>query len=385
MTDGTVPAPVRGHVTAGFETVSDAFAENFEHGDLGASCAVIAGDEMVVDLWGGHRDVARTLPWEHDTIVNVWSISKMMAALCVLRLYDQGALDLDDPIAAHWPEFAVNGKDAVLVRHVLGHTAGLPGFDEPITEEEMYDSEWCAARLAGQAPWWPPGTASGYHSSTQGMLLGELVRRVDGRSLGTYLREEITTPLGADFHIGTPEVAFPRVAEMRTDEMGRAPTSGETIAARVARGEPSHVAMVNTDRWRRHEQPASNGHGNARSVARIVSCLARRGTVDGVTVLTPETIERCFEVQADGPDHVMGRHAKLGIGFGLPSPDMPVGINDRTLWWAGLGGAMAVVDVENAITVVYVMNRMLDTVEGSMRAIRVVFAAHTAGQARRGG
>jgi CubicO group peptidase (beta-lactamase class C family) len=368
-----------------FAGVGDAFARNFSDGDLGAACVVIHGGETVVDLWGGHRDVAATLPWEEDTIVNVWSTTKMMAALCTLRLHDQGRLSVDEPVAAYWPEFAANGKEGVRVRHVLGHSAGLPGYDQPINEEEMYDVRFCAARLAGQAPWWEPGTASGYHASTQGVLLGEIVRRVDGRSLGNYFREEIAEPLGADFHIGTPDSVFARVAEMRTDEMDLAVPAGDTIRARAARGEQSHAPLVNTDRWRRFEQPASNGHGNARSVARIVSCLSRGGLVDGHRLLSPAIIERCFEVQADGIDHVLERHTKFGIGFGMPAPDMPVAINDRTLWWAGWGGSMAVVDVENGLTVVYVMNRMMDDLQGGLRGGLVVFAAHAAGQKLRGG
>ncbi len=374
---------IHGHCDPGFASVEENFRTNFDEGDLGASCVVIHGDETVVDLWGGHRDVAQTEPWESDTIVNVWSTTKMMAALCVLMLHDRGELSVDEPVATYWPEFAAAGKHGVLVRHVLSHTAGVAGYDEPITEEQMYDTEFCLARLAGQAPWWEPGTASGYHASTQGPLLGEIVRRVDGRTLGRFFREEIAEPLGADFHIGTPDAVFDRVAEVRTDEIAASVAGGNSFGARVDRGEPSHAEMVNTDRWRRFEQPASNGHGNARSVAKVVSCLARGGVVDGHRLLTPATIERCFEVQADGTDLVLELATKFGIGFGLPSEGMPMGVNDRTLFWAGWGGSMAVVDVENQMTVVYAMNRMLDGTVGGMRSARVIFAAHGAAAAMR--
>jgi CubicO group peptidase (beta-lactamase class C family) len=374
---------VKGHATPGFALVREAFETNFAEGDLGASCTVIHGDETVVDLWGGHRDIDATQPWERDTIVNVWSTTKMMAALCVLMLHDRGRLSVDDPVATVWPEFAENGKEGVLIRHVLSHTAGVPGYDEPITEEEMFDTSACAARLAAQAPWWEPGTASGYHSSTQGVLLGEIVRRVDGRSLGEFFRDEVAGPLGVDFHIGTPESVFDRIAEVRTDEIDTAVLAGASIAARVSQGEPSHASMVNTDRWRRFEQPASNGHGNARSVATVVSCLSRSGSVDGHRLLSPATIERCFEVQADGEDLVLGLQTKFGVGFGMPSESMPLGVNDRTLFWAGWGGSMAVADVENELTVAYVMNRMRDGTVGGLRSARVIFAAYEAARLAR--
>ncbi len=378
---------VHGHCDPAWEGVREGFAANFAEGDLGASACVIHRDEMVVDLWGGHRDVAATAPWEQDTIVNVWSTTKMMAALCVLRLHDHGRLSVDDRIATHWPEFAANGKEGVLVKHALSHSVGLPGYDVPITEDEMYNTALCVERLAAQASWWEPGSASGYHASTQGMLLGEIVRRVDGRTLGTYYREEIAEPLGADFHIGTPEEHFPRIAEMRTDEIDPDAVfagEGDSIAARAGRSEPSHADMVNSAEWRQFEQPAGNGHGNARSVARVVSCLSRGGAVDGYQVLSPETIERCFEVQTDGTDLVLGMPTKFGIGFGMPSEGMPMGVNDRTLFWAGWGGSFCVADVDNEMTVSYVMNRMQDGTVGGMRSARVIFAAHAAGQALRG-
>ena len=361
----------------------EAFSTNFDEGDLGASCAVVYQGELVVDLWGGHRDVAETKPWARDTIVNVWSTTKMMAALCVLVLHDRGALSVDDPVAAHWPEFSAAGKEGVLIRHLMSHTAGVPGFDPPITKEEMYDWDFCCANLAAQTPWWEPGTASGYHASTQGWLLGEVVRRVTGRTLGTFFREEIAGPLGADFHIGLDDAEFDRVAEMRTDEAEGIGDHSDPIPARQAQGEAEHTQFVNTDRWRRAEFPASNGHGNARSVVQVVSILAQGGESQGLRFLGQDTIERIFEVQASGPDLIIGHNMTFGIGYGLSTSAMPLGINDRTLFWAGWGGSMAVVDVENSLTVCYAMNRMKSDVVGDMRAGRVIFAAHDAGTALR--
>ena len=286
------------------------------------------------------------------------------------------------------PSSALRASREFLVRHLLSHTAAVPGFAPAIDEEAMYDWEGCCTNLAAQTPWWEPGTASGYHSSTQGLLLGELVRRVTGRTLGTFFREEVAEKIGADFHIGLADTEFSRVAEMDTQACDasskpdrRAP---DDVGRRVSEGEPPHASMVNTERWRRFEQPASNGHGNARSVARVVSCLAQSGTIDGATLLSRPTIERIFEVQADGRDLVLAHPARFGIGYGLNSPGMPIGINDRTCFWAGWGGSMAVVDVENELTVAYVMNLMKDGLTGDMRSARVIFAAHGAGQALRG-
>ena len=187
---------IEGTCAPAFEAVRDAFRENFGHGDVGASCAVTLDGELVVDLWGGHRDLARTHPWEQDTIVNVWSTTKMMTALCVLMLHDRGVLSLDDAVADHWPEFAASGKADVLVRHVMAHTAGLPVFDEPVDDLTVFDWDECCRRLAAQPPRWTPGDGSGYHSETQGWLLGELVARVTGRSLGAFFADEVAGPLG---------------------------------------------------------------------------------------------------------------------------------------------------------------------------------------------
>jgi len=364
---------IHGRCAAGFEGVRDAFAENFAEGDLGASCAVTVEGELVVDLWGGHRDLARTLPWERDTIVNLWSTTKMVAALCVLMLHDRGGLSVDAPVADYWPEFADHGKEGVLVRHVLGHTAGLPVFDEPVDDLLVFEREEGCRRLAAQSPRWTPGDGSGYHSETQGWLLGELVRRTDGRSLGTFFREEVAEPLGIDLHVGLSESEFPRVADVATLHAQRNHPPDPELRALEESASRRSVALVNTAAWRRAEFPASNGHGNARSISLAMAPLANGGQ----PLLSPATIERAFEVQAEGIDRVTGRHFKLGMGYGLQCRHTPLGVNDRTLWWAGWGGSMCVVDVENRRTVSYAMNRMLG--DGDSRAVRVIFAAHRCG------
>jgi len=366
--------PIEGQCAPRFEGVRDAFAQNFIEGDLGASCAVTVEGELVVDLWGGHRDLARRTPWERDTLVNLWSTTKMITALCVLMLHERGALSVDAPMADYWPEFAANGKERVLVRHVLGHTAGIPVFDEMIDDLTMFDWAECCRRLAAQAPRWTPGDGSGYHAETQGWLLGELVRRIDGRTLGVFFREEVARPLGLDLHIGLDDREFPRVADVATlHARPNAPQDPELQAREGPSGTRS-AALVNTAAWRRAEFPASNAHGNARSIALAMAPLANQGRAGAHRLLSPATIERAFEVQANGVDRMTGHHFKLGLGYGLHCKQTPVGANDRSLWWAGWGGSMCVIDVENRLTVSYAMNRMLG--DGDMRAVKVIFAAH---------
>ncbi len=371
---------IGGRCEPDFEGVAEAFRRNFAEGDLGASCAVTVEGELVVDLWGGHRDVAGRRAWERDTLVNVWSMTKMATALCVLVLHDRGRLSIDARMADYWPAFAAHGKEGVRVRHVLGHTAGLPVFDDPVDDRTVFDWAECCRRLADQSPRWTPGEGSGYHAETQGWLLGELVRRVDGRTLGRFFREEVAQRLGLDLHVGLEEREFPRVADVAT--LHARPNEPTDPGLReLARGASLRSAgLVNTAAWRGAELPSSNAHGNARSMALAMAPLANEGRAAGVQLLSPATIERTFEVQADGIDRVTGHSFRLGVGYGLHGPHTPLGVNDRTLWWAGWGGSMCVVDVANRLTVCYAMNRMLG--DGDLRAVGVVFAAHAAHSGR---
>ncbi|WP_230312742.1 serine hydrolase domain-containing protein [Nakamurella alba] len=214
MDTGT--APLHGSTDQRFSAVRDSFRARLDSGDdLGAGLHVRIGDEVVVDLWGGHRDPARTVPWSEDTITNVWSTTKTVTNLAMLLLVEQGLLDVDAPVAAYWPEFAAAGKEQVLVRHVMGHTSGVSGWERrPFTTADMYDRAGSVALLAAQAPWWTPGSASGYHGNTQGHLLGEIVRRVSGLPLREFVAERIAGPLGADFGIGARPEDRSRIADI---------------------------------------------------------------------------------------------------------------------------------------------------------------------------
>lgn len=355
---------LHGICEARYQKVSEAVHANFvEGGDLGASVAVIDRGQLVVDLWGGSASVDGQRPWERDTVVNVWSTTKTIAALVILMLDERGELSVDQPVAEVWPEFAARGKEEVLIRHVLSHTAGLHTFDPPITHGEMFDPAVCAQRMANQAPTHRPGDQFAYHAFTQGVLLAEVVHRVTGRTMGRWISDELTGPTGTDFHLGVPEEVLPRVAEMHVADMP------------PANDGPDRVADVNTDRWRRSEFPSSNGHGNARSVAQLLSLMTRTPAV-ALPALAPAVVQRVLEVQWDGPDPVTGGHVKMGVGFGHNAPATPIGINDETVFWAGLGGSMAVIDLANDLVCCYVMNRMIDGAEGGIRAVRVMHAAH---------
>lgn len=367
-----------GHCHPRFAPVREAFQRSFDQGlEVGASVAVVHEGELVVDLWGGHVDEARTAEWQRDTITNVWSTTKTMTALCALVLADRGELDVHAPVADYWPEFAAAGKERVRVRHLLAHTAGLPGWELPLSVDELYDWDLATSRLAEQAPWWEPGTASGYHALSQGHLVGEVVRRVSGRSLGTFFREELAEPLGADFHIGLPAEHDGRVANVVAppeSSLGADLEPG-SLAHRAVSNPPVRAETSWTEAWRRAEIPAANGHGNARSVARLQSVLSHGGTVDGMRFLSPAGCDLVFEEQASGTDLVLGLPMRLGIGYGINSPQVPISPNERACFWGGWGGSLVVNDLDARLTVAYAMNKMGDGTMGDLRGASVVLAA----------
>jgi CubicO group peptidase (beta-lactamase class C family) len=332
---------------------------------------------MVVDLWGGWADEARTMPWAEDTIACVFSTTKAMASLAALVLVDRGELDLDASVAAYWPEFAARGKAGIKVRHLLSHTSGVSGWDPPVTIEDLYDWDTSTARLAAQAPWWEPGTASGYHALTYGHLIGEVIRRITGRRLGEFFAAHIAGPLGADFHIGLPPSEFPRVADMvpwPPQPYYPADLDPNSPAYKTCNGPPGdrNLELWRTEPWRRADLGASNGHGNARSLARIQSAVACGGAVDGVRLLSPKTIDRIFEVQSDGIDLVLGYRLKIGLGYGLPWPEvLPFVPGGRVCFGSGAGGSIVIADADRRLTVAYVMNKMVPSLISPIAAALV--------------
>ena len=361
---------VKGQCDSRFSAVQKAFEENFASlGEVGASVAVYLDGKPVVDLWGGYADAARSRPWERDTIVNVYSATKGMTVICAHRLVDQGKLDMDAPVARYWPEFAQAGKGDMPVRYLLSHRAGLPAVKAPLPPEALFDWDAMTHALAAQEPWWAPGTQHGYHALTFGWLVGEVVRRISGRSLGTYFREEIAEPLGADFHIGFDAVHDARTADMiaapppppgETDLLQELMTKNpESMIARALTNPPWKPGVTdNTREWRGAEIPGANGHTNARALARIYGALALGGELDGVRILSLEAIERAIVEQSNGQDAVLGMVSRFGLGFSLNSETFPMGPNPHSFGHPGAGGSLGFADLDARIGFGYAMNQM---------------------------
>lgn len=376
MGDGVV----RGFANSEFSAAVDIFEANLEGAaDLGASfCATVEG-ETVVDLWGGWADESRTRPWEKDTIVNVYSTTKTMTALCALIVADRGELDFETPVARYWPEFAAHGKAAIRVSHLMSHSAGLSGWTEPMAPADLYDWEKATSLLARQAPLWEPGTAPGYHSITQGYLIGEVLRRITGRSLGTLFREEVAEPLGADFHIGFGSELDSRVADLVPPPPAALPDGVQPseLLLQLVRNPPFNPLDTRSRQWRAAEIPAAGGHGNARSVAQVHAILANGGVANGRRFLSEAGCRRALEPQIEGVDLVLSVPVKYGLGFGLP-PSIIETPNPNSMFWGGYGGSLVVIDMDARTSFAYAMNRMRQTTIGDERSLRVCRALWTA-------
>jgi CubicO group peptidase (beta-lactamase class C family) len=368
-------AKIEGEFDGRFSGVAQALAQSLDEGaDIGASVAVVLDGELVVDIWGGYQDLAGADPWQRDTIVNVFSTTKTMTALCALILADRGELDLHAPVARYWPEFAQAGKDRIEVRELLGHTSGLSGWEEPLAVAQLADWERCTSLLAAQAPWWDPGTQSGYHAVTQGYLVGEVIRRITGLSPGRFFKETVADPLGADFHIGLPPEAEARVAPLIPPPRTSLRQSGSPeLAIRTLSNPPITGEITAEQWWQRAEIPAANGHGNARSVAAIQSIVACGGEARGARLLSEPGVTALFEEQSNGRDLVLDVPLRFGMGFGLANETMPMG--PRSCAWGGYGGSLVVNDLDARVTVAYVMNRMEAGLVGDRRGAAIVTSA----------
>jgi CubicO group peptidase (beta-lactamase class C family) len=395
--------PVNGICDPAFHLVREEFRTNFtERGETGAGLSVIIDGRTVVDLWGGWvgRPESGRI-WEPEMLVNIFSASKGMLAICIARLCGQGLLDIQAPVSRYWPEFAAAGKSGITVAQLLSHQGGLPSVHRRLPPDAMFHHEVMSSALAEQEPWWEPGTAHGYHPNTFGFLAGELVRRVTGKSVGTMLREEVAGPLGADVHIGLPDRYHARVADFLWP--GQAPpevepqelTQAELLAAvRLGGGlgeeegddpkrkgdtapvnldrtqvmeynvyfNPSRLSgaggLVNTPEWRRAEIPSANGHATARGLARIYESLAGWGQVNGTRVAEKTILEQMTVEQAYGMDVVLHRPSRYGVAFQLTQPERTLGPSPRAFGHFGAGGTLGFCDPDAGVAFGYVIGSM---------------------------
>jgi CubicO group peptidase (beta-lactamase class C family) len=367
-------AEVHGHCEPAFESLRRALAEVIESGaEVGAALAVHVGKQPVVDLWAGYTDSARTRPWDEHTIVNLYSVGKAVTAVCALRLVEGGALDLDSPVSRYWPEFAQAGKKHLPVRYLLTHQAALPAVFRPLPPGAVLQWEAMTEALAAQEPWWEPGAGHGYHVNTYGFLIGEVVRRITGKSLGAYLRDEIARPAGIDFFIGFGPELDARCADVipprpvSDGEQGNVLLDGDlatlTGLQRMRVGayrNPSDLSgqgTINSREWRAAEVPSTNGHGNARAVARLYAALAGGGDLDGVHILSPATVEMAIAEQVYGEDLVLQRATRFGLGFQLTMPERRLGPGPRSFGHFGAGGSLGFGDPDAHVAFAYAMNQ----------------------------
>ncbi len=380
----SVPS-IEGPCDARFARVREVFAESFASGaETGSSVAVSVDGRPVVDLWGGSADAAGTRPWQRDTIVNLYSTTKGLAALCAHLLVDRGELDLDAPVAQYWPEFAAAGKQKILVRQLLCHQAGLAAIRRPFSMDEFYDWDATTSALAAETPWWEPGTAHGYHALTFGHLIGEVVRRISGKSLGTFFRDEVAKPLGADLHIGLAASEDARVADLippSADALAAASSTAASganleLVARVLANPAVNPLETRSRAWRGAEIPAANGHGNARSIARVYAALACGGGIGGATLCRAETIANASGVQTSGVDLVLQFPITWGLGYIVNADKALYGPNPRSFGHTGYGGSFGFADPDAHVSVGYAMNRMAATLAGEPRGAALVQAVY---------
>jgi len=368
---------IHGTCAPGFEPIRDQFAKHVQDGaEIGASFAVVHKGERVIDLWAGSTEPGGA-PWQRNTLANVFSTTKGIAAICIAVLVDRGAVSYDDKVSTYWPEFASHGKGDITVAQMLSHQAGLAGFRDPTRIEELYDHDAMAARLAAQDPLWEPTTRSGYHAFTFGFLAGELVKRVTGKTLGTILQEEIGKPHGIDFFIGVPDTEEPRVAPLFEAENAEDPaTALASDFQKLIFSNPTvGVADANNRAWRAAELPAANGHGTAAALATLYALLDARTAPAGTPLISPATLAALRTVRIAGDDLVLGMPVRWASGMIMNEMNL-YGPNDQAFGHSGWGGSFGCLDPEAGVAIGYVLNQMGVAIVGDPRAMALVAATY---------
>ena len=382
----TTSVDIQGSCEPRFEQVRQAFAENFaERGEVGAAVSIVHQGKMVVDLWGGHVDTACSRAWQKDTLVNVFSTTKGMTALCAHMLVDRGQLDLDAPVAKYWPEFGQAGKSEIPVRYVLSHQAGLAGARRKLSAQDLYNWQTVTDALASQEPWWEPGSQHGYHALTYGYLVGELIQRITGLTPGTFVRREIAQPLGVDFHIGVSEDLDSRIADLipppplpvgQAEPLAALAGKPESMQAAALANPAVSAQLANTRDWRAAELPAANGHATARALAQVYGALAHDGILQGKQLLSQPALATAIEQQCAGKDAVLKLDMSWALGFILSGTTKLYGPNPQAFGHSGYGGSFGCADIQAKLGIGYTMNFMSRDVAGDKRGIALIKAAH---------
>ena len=355
-----------GHCNEHFLSVRDAFEQNFSEGsEIGACTALVIDGELVVDLWAGFADVERTRPWREDTIVQVSSSSKTIGSLCGLMLIDRDLIELDEPIATYWPEFAAAGKQSIPVRYIFCHATGLAGIDGFPDASVYEDTNEVTRRLAAQEPWWEPGTRTGYHGMTYNYLINELIRRTDGRSLPEFFHEEIANPLGIDFHFGLDRSEAGRRAEVDQRLIFPEDPNKQSVYHRAmgywVTDRENLAAQTQMD-WSKGSL-GLNGVGNARALAKAGNVLAAGGVSNGKRFLSEETAKLPYQEQMYTKDLLMGEPVRWGLGFGLASKEIPIPF-ENAFHWGGSGGSSVIMIPEHKASWAYTPNNFTSTGAG---------------------
>ena len=374
---------INGFCDPKFLKIKDAYERYFINGkDVGSSLGITFKGELVVYLWGGFKDKDQKIHWEEDTIVNVWSSTKNMASLSIYILAERGLLNFHDPVSKHWPEFSKKGKQDILISHIMSHSSGLSGWKEPIEYTDFYNWDKVCNLLADQEPFWEPGKAVGYHAITIGYLVGELVKRVSGKTIGKFFEDEIAGPLKSDFHIGLKEKDFSRVAEIF---MPGAITSGDLFENEDSESDVQKAQLNPSidplyaleDDWRKSEIPAAGGHGNGKSLAECMALVANNGEFNNRKILSKENLDNIFLEQILGIDLVFNKLTRWGIGFALPVKNnswMGYFNNEQTCYWTGWGGSLSIADRKNNSSLGYSPIKMEEDVFGEERTNSIVKA-----------
>ena len=376
---GDTVVEISGTCDPRFRRVQEAFEKNFQTlGEKGAAVSLYAGNQCLVDLWGGVRDASSNTPWTADTLVNVWSTTKGVVAACMVMAVERGVFDYDDKVADYWPEFGAAGKQDVTIAMLLSHQAGLCGFRDAARVEDFYDVEAAAARLAAAEPFWIPGTQSGYHAITYGVLASALLRRAEGRTLREFVRTELHAQCGLDIHIGLPPGSSAQRATLSAPEnLESAGIMTDLSEAQVAAlaNPPLDPLQPNTPGWQAAEIPAANGHATARSLAALYGGLATTGEVNGVKLASPSTISRASRIQSDRVDAVLSTRARWACGF-LGNTDGLYGATPSSFGHSGWGGSFAFTDPELGLGFAYTMNQMGTDLIGDPRNMALIQALY---------